>query len=129
MFDGMENRIASLVFGIPAVKGVEFGSGFGGTALRGSENNDGFYVDGEEIRTYTNNHGGILGGITSGMPVIFRAAFKPTPSIAVEQDSVSLNKREKRQAERPGTARPLHRPARGTRCRSRCGHRRLRRAT
>ena len=94
IFDGMENRIASLVFGIPAVKGVEFGSGFGGSALRGSENNDGFYIDGEDIRTYTNNHGGILGGITSGMPVIFRAAFKPTPSIAAEQDSVSLSKKE-----------------------------------
>jgi chorismate synthase len=94
MFDGMENRIASLVFGIPAVKGVEFGSGFFGSARRGSENNDGFYMDGGDIRTYTNNHGGILGGITSGMPVIFRAAVKPTPSIAAVQDSVSFKNGE-----------------------------------
>ncbi len=91
IFDGMENRIASVVFGIPAVKGIEFGSGFHGASLRGSVNNDGFYTDGETVRTYTNNHGGILGGITSGMPILFRAAVKPTPSIAKEQDSVSLS--------------------------------------
>ncbi len=95
IFDGMENRIASLVFGIPAVKGIEFGSGFAGSSLTGSENNDGFRVaeDGT-VRTCTNNHGGILGGITSGMPILFRAAFKPTPSIAKEQNSVSLSKGE-----------------------------------
>ncbi|SHH93823.1 chorismate synthase [Sporobacter termitidis DSM 10068] len=91
MFDGMENRIAGIVFGIPAVKGIEFGSGFGGTSLRGSDNNDSFYMDGGRVRTRTNNHGGILGGITSGMPIVFRAAVKPTPSIAKEQYSVSLS--------------------------------------
>lgn len=90
MFDGMENRIAGIVFGIPAVKGIEFGNGFGSTVLRGSENNDSFIMDTDSIRTKTNNHGGILGGITSGMPVIFRVAVKPTPSIAKEQLSVSL---------------------------------------
>lgn len=94
MFDGMENRIAGIVFGIPAVKGIEFGSGFGCASLKGSENNDAFYTDGSLIRTKTNNHGGILGGITSGMPLVFRAAFKPTPSISKEQDSVSLSKME-----------------------------------
>jgi len=94
MFDGMENRLASILFGIPAVKGVEFGSGFSGVYLRGSENNDGFCMQGDSVRTRTNNHGGILGGITSGMPILFRAAFKPTPSISVPQDSVSLSKRE-----------------------------------
>ena len=94
MFDGMENRIAQAVFGIPAVKGIEFGNGFGCAALTGSENNDPFeYKDGRVV-TRTNNHGGILGGITSSMPVVFRAAFKPTPSIAKEQDSVNIHTHE-----------------------------------
>ncbi|HOP11635.1 MAG TPA: chorismate synthase [Oscillospiraceae bacterium] len=91
MFDGMENRISSIVFGIPAVKGIEFGNGFESALLHGSENNDPFIVDGEQIRTKTNNHGGILGGITSGMPLIFRAAIKPTPSIVLPQQTVSLS--------------------------------------
>ena len=91
MFGGMENRIAQAVFAIPAVKGVEFGAGFQAAALQGSENNDPFYYDDlGVVRTRTNHHGGILGGITSGMPIEFRAAFKPTPSIAMEQDSVDL---------------------------------------
>lgn len=89
MFDGIENRIAQAVFGIPAVKGIEFGNGFGCAALRGSENNDAFTYVGDKIEAKSNNHGGILGGITSGMPIVFRAAFKPTPSIAKEQDSVN----------------------------------------
>jgi chorismate synthase len=92
IFDGIENRIAGIVFGIPAVKGLEFGSGFAGAALRGSENNDGFYMDGGTVKMRTNNSGGIVGGITNGMPVLFRAAFKPTPSIGMEQDSVSLSR-------------------------------------
>lgn len=94
MFDGMENRIASIVFGIPAVKGIEFGNGFEASDLTGKENNDEFYMDGEKVLTKTNNHGGILGGITSGMPIVFRVAFKPTPSIASEQMSVSLKNKE-----------------------------------
>ncbi len=94
MFDGMENRIAGLAFGIPAVKGIEFGRGFEAAALRGSENNDEFCIENGEIRTKTNNHGGILGGITSGMPIVFRVAFKPTPSIARPQKSVSLSRLE-----------------------------------
>ncbi len=94
IFDGIEGRISSFVFGIPSVKGIEFGLGFGSAALRGSENNDEFYTDGSSIFTRTNNCGGILGGMTSGMPVIFRAAMKPTPSIAKEQNSVSLSKME-----------------------------------
>jgi len=92
MFEGIENKLAGILFGIPAVKGVEFGNGFASAGLKGSENNDAFIIKGDTIKTRTNNHGGILGGITSGMPVIFRVAFKPTPSIALEQDSVSLSK-------------------------------------
>ena len=94
IFDGIENRIAGIVFGIPGVKGIEFGSGFAGAARRGSENNDAFYMDGETVKTRTNNCGGILGGITNGMPVVFRVAFKPTPSIGLEQESVSLSRKE-----------------------------------
>lgn len=92
MFDGMENRIARLVFGIPAVKGVEFGAGFGVASMLGSENNDPYYFDETgAVRTRTNHAGGILGGITNGAPIVFRAAFKPTPSIGIEQDSVDLS--------------------------------------
>lgn len=91
MFDGVENRLASLIFGIPAVKGVEFGAGFDVANRLGSENNDGLYVDESgQVRSRTNHAGGILGGITSGMPVVFRVAFKPTPSIAREQETVDL---------------------------------------
>ena len=90
IFDGMENRIAQAVFGIPAVKGIEFGAGFDAARRTGSENNDAFGVKRGKIVTETNNAGGILGGITNGMPLIFRAAFKPTPSIAKAQKSVDL---------------------------------------
>ena len=94
MFDGVENRIASIVFGIPAVRGIEFGSGFNSTLFRGSVNNDAFFMKGGTVKTRTNNHGGVLGGITSGMPIVFRVAIKPTPSITIEQDSVSLSRSE-----------------------------------
>lgn len=90
MFDGMENRIASAVFAVPAVKGVEFGAGFAAANMTGSENNDAFCVRNGRVETLTNNAGGILGGITDGMPLVFRAAFKPTPSIAMEQRSVDM---------------------------------------
>lgn len=91
MFDGMENRIARLVFGIPAVKGIEFGDGFRVASMTGSENNDSYYYDADgRVRTRTNHAGGILGGITNGAPIVFRAAFKPTPSIGLVQDSVDL---------------------------------------
>jgi len=94
IFDGMENRIASLVFGIPAVKGIEFGTGFAAAHMRGSEHNDPFYLDGDTVKTRTNHHGGILGGITSGMPLVFRVVIKPTPSIGKMQESVNLEKME-----------------------------------
>ena len=82
MFDGMENRLAAILFGIPAVKGVEFGAGFAAAAMSGSENNDAFAVENGRVVTRTNHSGGILGGITTGMPVEFAVAVKPTPSIA-----------------------------------------------
>lgn len=91
MFDGIENQIARTVFVVPAVKGIEFGAGFSAANMRGSENNDPFAVMDGKIETLTNNAGGILGGISNGMPVVFRAAIKPTPSIAKEQQSVNLS--------------------------------------
>lgn len=90
MLDGLENVISRLVFAIPAVKGIEFGVGFGCADLFGSENNDEFALRNGKVVTLTNNHGGILGGISSGMPIIFRAAFKPTPSISRTQNSVDF---------------------------------------
>ncbi|NLA05389.1 MAG: chorismate synthase [Firmicutes bacterium] len=96
-FGGVENRLAAALFGIPAVKGLEFGAGFKSAAMRGSQNNDPFIVDEEGcIRTESNHSGGILGGITSGMPLLFRVAIKPTPSIGLPQQTVSLSRREPR---------------------------------
>jgi len=92
IFDGLENNIASLVFGIPAVKGIEFGAGFNCSKMLGSENNDEFYVDENgHILTKTNYHGGILGGISSGMPITLKVAFKPTPSIARPQATIDYS--------------------------------------
>ena len=93
MFDGVENRLARALFGIPAVRGVEFGLGFAAADMRGSAHNDPFRMDGDAVTTASNRHGGALGGITSGMPVVVRAAFKPTPSIARPQPAVSLSRR------------------------------------
>lgn len=94
MFGGMENRLAAALFGIPAVKGVEFGEGFGVAKLRGSENNDPFTIKDGKVVTETNHAGGILGGITNGMPLVFRLAVKPTPSISKPQQTVSLSKNQ-----------------------------------
>lgn len=94
LFDGLENKIAQAVFAIPAVKGIEFGIGFLAARLKGSENNDAFIWKDGSIQTETNRHGGILGGLASGMPIVFRAAFKPTPSIAQKQRSISFQNRE-----------------------------------
>ena len=94
MFDGIENRLASALFGIPAVKGLDFGLGFGSSRLHGSENNDPFAVEDGAIVTESNRSGGILGGITTGMPVTLRVAVKPTPSISQTQRTVSLSAME-----------------------------------
>lgn len=94
MFDGVENRLAAALFGIPAVKGVEFGAGFGSAGRRGSENNDCFAVESGKIVSASNRAGGILGGITTGMPVTLRVAVKPTPSIGKTQKTVSLSAME-----------------------------------
>lgn len=95
MFDGMENRIAKAAFGIPAVKGIEFGNGFAASMLRGSQNNDVYCLKDGRVQTETNRCGGILGGITNGMPLVFRVAIKPTPSIAKEQITLNLTTQEK----------------------------------
>ncbi len=94
IFDGLENRISQIVFGIPAIKGIEFGAGFEAAEMKGSENNDEFYTENGDIRTRTNNAGGILGGISNGMPLIFRTAVKPTPSIARPQNTVNFITKE-----------------------------------
>ena len=94
IFDNIESRLAYALFAVPGVKGVEFGAGFESAGMKGSEYNDPLYYDGEEVKTLTNHSGGILGGITNGMPLLFRAAFKPTPSISKEQKSVDLATKE-----------------------------------
>ena len=92
MFQGVENLLAGALFAIPAMRGVEFGAGFAASQMRGSQHNDPFYRDEKDrVRTRTNRHGGVLGGITSGMPLLFRCAIKPTPSIALPQETVRLS--------------------------------------
>ena len=102
MFGGMESRIAQIVYGIPAVKGLSFGSGFTGSHLRGSENNDAFSVIDGKVVTTSNHCGGILGGITTGMPIVFEVAIKPTPSIVKPQQSISLSTMENKTLEIKG---------------------------
>lgn len=92
MFGSIESTIAKAVFGIPAAKGIEFGSGFAGAAARGSQNNDEFAMKDGKVATKTNNAGGILGGLSTGMPLVFRVAFKPTSSIFKVQNTVDLEK-------------------------------------
>lgn len=93
MFDGVENVLGAALFGVPAVKGVEFGDGFGVAALHGSENNDPFtYGEDGKVKTLTNHAGGVLGGITTGMPLVFRCAVKPTSSISRAQHTIDLSR-------------------------------------
>jgi chorismate synthase len=93
-FDTLEGELAKMVFAIPGVKGIEFGAGFRAAGMRGSEHNDSFQVVDGEISTVTNNAGGVLGGLSNGMPLDFRVAFKPTASISLEQKSVDLERME-----------------------------------
>jgi len=90
VFDTLEGDLSKALFAIPAVKGVEFGSGFSAARKRGSENNDPFSIKDGKIVTTTNNAGGILGGISNGMPIVVRVAVKPTSSIAIKQDTVDI---------------------------------------
>ncbi len=93
-FDSLEGMISHAVFSVPAVKGIEFGKGFGLADMRGSEANDEFVFENGEIGTKSNNNGGILGGISSGMPIVFRTAIKPTPTISKPQATVNLETNE-----------------------------------
>ncbi len=94
MFDSMEGKIAQLMMAVPAVKGIEFGTGFDITTMTGYDANDNMQFENGQVVTKTNHNGGILGGITTGMPITLSVAIKPTPSISMEQDSVNLETRE-----------------------------------
>lgn len=104
IFASLESDLSKAIFSIPAVKAVEFGSGFEGSKKRGSENNDAYYLkdDGKIIATRTNNAGGILGGLSSGMPLVMRAGFKPAASIAREQDTLDVSTHEQTKLTVPG---------------------------
>ncbi len=93
-FDTIEGVLSHAIFSIPAVKGVEFGLGFDFANVTGSEANDQMYVDGDSVKCYTNNNGGVIGGITNGMPIVFRTVIKPTPTISKEQKTVDISKME-----------------------------------
>src|SRR5690242_2033861 len=94
LFDALDSELAKILFGIPAVKGVEFGAGFQATRLRGSENNDQYVIKEGKVVTLTNNSGGVLGGMSTGMPLLVRVAFKPPSSIAKEQKTVNVSAME-----------------------------------
>lgn len=101
-FYSVESHLSHMIFSIPAVKGIEFGEGFDISKLRGSEANDEYYMENDKVKTRTNNNGGILGGITNGMPIVFRTAFKPTASIARLQHTIDIEKHENAELEITG---------------------------
>lgn len=90
-FDTVEGMISHAIFSVPAVKGIEFGLGFNFADKKGSEANDQMYADGDSVKCYTNNNGGVMGGITNGMPIVFRTVIKPTPTISKEQKTVDIS--------------------------------------
>ena len=94
-FDTVEGILSHALFSIPAVKGVEFGAGFALADMKGSDANDEFYIENGKVLTKTNNSGGINGGITNGMPLIFRCAIRPTPTISKEQNTINMKTLEK----------------------------------
>ncbi len=93
MFDTVEGLIAHALYAIPGIKGVEFGAGFSIADMTGKQANDSFFMDCDTVRTKTNNAGGINGGITNGMPILFRCAVRPTPTISIEQNTIDINKK------------------------------------
>jgi chorismate synthase len=108
VFNSLDSDLAQMALSIPAVKGVEFGSGFASVRLKGSENNDQYYVDRKgKIVTYTNNSGGIVGGVSNGMPLVYRLAFKPPASIAKKQKTVDLSKKKAVEMVVPGRHDPV----------------------
>lgn len=110
-FDTVESELAHILFSVPGIKGVEFGAGFGFADMKGSAANDAFRMDGDRVVTSSNNNGGINGGITNGMPVVFRCAVKPTPSIYKEQNTVDISRNENAQLQIEGRHDPaiIHR--------------------
>lgn len=112
-FDTVESVLSHALFSIPAIKGIEFGDGFALADKKGSEANDAFVTDGASVTTKTNNNGGINGGITNGMPILFRLAVKPTPSIYKKQETVDLEKMENTELQIEGRHDPtiVHRAA------------------
>ena len=102
VFGALESDLSKALFGIPAVKGVEFGSGFEGAKKRGSQNNDTYKIENDQIVTMSNNSGGILGGLSNGMPVLMRIAFKPASSIAKKQQSIDIQRMEQIEMTVPG---------------------------
>jgi chorismate synthase len=102
VFDSLDSDLAKIILSIPAVKGIEFGSGFSAAGMKGSENNDQYIIEGGKVSCSSNNSGGILGGISNGMPILFRVAFKPPASIAKKQRTVDLEKNEETEIIVPG---------------------------
>lgn len=102
LYDGVENRLSQAMFGLGGVRGIEFGTGFEAARMRGSEHNDAYCIKDGKVATETNHCGGVIGGITNGMPIIFRVAFKPTASISIPQKTVSLSKMEETEIEIKG---------------------------